>query len=143
MILTSVETPVEAPKAQKEPAGKYERISLILSLIRTVACLGVFLAVAFVILSLGPTITNVLLEAEQAATTLTTIATEVQAADLPALINEVNQLVKQGDQAMAAATETMTGTFDAVQSLNIEELNEAISDFAAVVEPLSRLFGKK
>lgn len=60
---------------------------------------------------------------------------EIAANELEPLIDNINDTLLEAQIEMADALR-------AIQSIDIETLNQAISDLAAVVEPFARLFGK-
>lgn len=136
-----LETPVFAPDAQTE----YLKKMLGLARFRTILC-GVM---AFVILLLGAfalragvQISSILTQAETTFTRLDSLSADIEASDVPGMIQEINVLVKDGQTAATTATRSMQAAADKIDALDIESLNQSIQDFAAVVDPLSKLFGR-
>ena len=105
--------------------------------------LGIFLVAMFTAITLVPQATKVLVNAEKtleeadvAVQELNKTATQLAKIDFEGLVSDTQQLVNDSSLGIAQAI----GTLD---DIDIEGLNEAISDLEAVVSPLARLFGKK
>jgi hypothetical protein len=64
---------------------------------------------------------------------LESVTAQLAAMDLEGMIVNVDELVTAG-------RETLTETAGKLESLDMETLNRAIRDLAAVVEPLARFF---
>ena len=139
-----INTPLSASTPEHQPvsAGS-SKIHLLLSWVRTIACLGVFLIVLAAAFVYGPTINSTLSQAQQAVTAFHTVTQQVEQADVPGLIQDIELLVQDARFATATATRAMEHTVQTLEELDLAKLNQAIEDFAAVVEPLSRLFGKR
>ncbi len=89
-------------------------------------------------LKLGPRLESTLMEAQSAVTELNAAAKE-----LPSTFGKINLLVEEGQLAAKAAVAAMESTITKLEALDIDALNSAIEDLAAVVDPLSRLFTRK
>ena len=79
---------------------------------------------------------------ESALALLQAFTEELSAADLPALIDDARTLVNDAHSSLTGAASSTAEALKKLNTLDIETLNEAIADLAAVVEPLSRLFGR-
>ena len=132
-------TPVQDAQAE------YRKKMLNLARFRTLLSVLMTLVLLFMggfALTMGARLNGILNSAESTFTQLDMIATDINEADLPGMFDEINTLVQDGQ---AAASTAATGVEDAlarIEKLDIETLNKTIQDFAAVVEPLSRLFGR-
>lgn len=132
-------TPVQDAQAE------YRKKMLNLARFRTLLSALMTLVLLFMggfALTMGARLNGILNSAESTFTQLDMIATDINEADLPGMFDEINTLVQDGQ---AAASTAATGVEDAlarIEKLDIETLNKTIQDFAAVVEPLSRLFGR-
>lgn len=57
-------------------------------------------------------------------------------------LDEVYQLVVDAQGMVTSGSEGMEATLERIDSIDIETLNRAIDDLAAVIEPLARFFGR-
>lgn len=73
---------------------------------------------------------------DQAVDSLTAVAIELEKANLPEMIEEIGNLV-------GSSQETIEETRKKIDEMDMESLNQAISDLSAVVSPLAKLFGGK
>lgn len=106
-------------------------------LLRLIAGLvaGIFLVTAVSAVYLIPRANGIFVQAEEVLGNLASVTAELEEADLPGLISNLDGLI----------TESGDGIREAMESLNevdIDTLNEAIGDLQAIVEPLARLFGR-
>lgn len=92
--------------------------------------------------TMGARLNSILNSAESTFTQLNMIATDINEADLPGMFGEINTLVQDGQAAASTAATGLEDALNKIESLDIETLNKTIRDFAAVVEPLSKLFGR-
>lgn len=125
--------------------AEYEKKMLRLSSIRTyfmfMMVLGL-LAVMVVMFSMGAQLNRILAQAESTFTQLNSIAADINSADLPKMFDEINVLVKQGQSAASSAATGVEEAVATLDALDIETLNESIADLHAVIEPLSKFFGR-
>ncbi|MBR5386122.1 MAG: hypothetical protein IKH76_03110 [Clostridiales bacterium] len=68
-------------------------------------------------------------KADTAITSLNEIATDIQEADLPGMATKIDELTENAADGVAT-------TMEKIDSINIDELNEAISSLDAAVEAL-------
>ena len=119
----------------QEQYGKYMKRQC--GLLRVIAALvaGVFLVVLVSAVQLVPKATDILVQAEQVLGNLANVTKELEQADLPGLIDNLNNLVEESGEGIQEAMETLG-------NVDIDTLNQAIGDLQAIVEPLARLFGR-
>ena len=133
------------PVSAQQTSVTYEKKMLQLSRIRTflmfLMAVALFGVTMFMILA-GTQLNRILIQAESTFTQLNTIAADINSANLPQMFHEINVLVEQGQTAASSAA---TGVEEAVRTLDeldIKTLNESIADLHAVIEPLSKFFGR-
>lgn len=126
-----------------EDQNKYLRKQLFFTRIFAVACCVLVAALLVVLLKLVPPVLNTMDQAvgamEQATDTLKQASGTLEVvddtlADIQTLFEE-DGLVGQSSTALTQATEK-------ISQMDIEELNKAIADLGAVVEPLANFFEK-
>ncbi len=117
---------------------RHSRLRTLLAAVMTV----IFLGLGVFALQAGTQLNRILYEAETTFSKLSTISAQIDEANVPGMIEQINVLVQDGQAAAAAATDSMQTAADKMEALDIDTLNRSIQDFAAVVEPLSRLFGR-
>ena len=103
--------------------------------LRVIAVLvaGIFLVVLISAVQLVPRATDTLAQAEEVLGNLAQVTEELEKANLPGLIENLDTLVGESGEGIQDAMEKL-GTVD------IDTLNEAIGDLQAIVEPLAKLF---
>ncbi|MDL2235619.1 hypothetical protein LJC07_05640 [Christensenellaceae bacterium OttesenSCG-928-L17] len=75
-------------------------------------------------------------------TSLNTLTQSLEEADLPALVEDARVLIEDANGTLISTAEDAGTAMERIHSIDIEQLNKAIRDFAATVEPLARLFGR-
>lgn len=126
---------------QTEYLKKMLRHSRLRTLLTAVMTL-IFLGLGVFALQAGTQLNSILYEAETTFSKLSAISADIEEADVPGMIEQINVLVQDGQTAAAAATGSMQTAAAKMDALDIDTLNHSIQDFAAVVEPLSKLFGR-
>lgn len=106
-----------------------ERIRCLFSLVAAGCCIAVVVIVARVV----PQVTELIGRIQVLLVNVETAAEELAALDLEGMVSNVDALV-------TSARESLTQTTQKLNSLDIETLNQAIEDLAAVIEPLAKLF---
>ena len=96
---------------------------------------GIFIVSLVSAFSLVPRAAVIFSQAEKVLGNLAQVTGELEQTDLPGLIENVNNLVETSGAGIQEAMEAL-GTVD------IDTLNEAIRDLQTIVEPLARLFGR-
>ena len=104
----------------------------------------IIVAVALLILSIQ--IGGVLEDANSAIAEITTLTKELNAvlqeSNITELLNNANTLIGESGDALTEALEGVDGALNAIEQIDIDTLNSAISDLQKVVEPLAKLFGR-
>lgn len=106
-----------------------QRLRCLFSLVGALAC------VAAVVMLMGvlPQVEEMIAHMQTTLNNLESVTAQLAAMDLEGMIVNVDELVTAG-------RETLTETAGKLESLDMETLNRAIRDLAAVVEPLARFF---
>jgi hypothetical protein len=106
-----------------------QRLRCLFSLVGALAC------VAAVVMLMGvlPQVEEMIAHMQTTLNNLESVTAQLAAMDLEGMIVNVDELVTAG-------RETLTETAGMLESLDMETLNRAIRDLAAVVEPLARFF---
>lgn len=63
-------------------------------------------------------------------------------ADLPELSRSIDALVSSSRTAVNNANDAASAALEKIEALEIEKLNDAISDLSSIVKPLARLLGR-
>ena len=106
-----------------------QRLRCLFSLVGALAC------VAAVVMLMGvlPQVEEMIAHMQTTLNNLESVTAQLAAMDLEGMIVNVDELVTAG-------RETLTETAGMLESLDMETMNRAIRDLAAVVEPLARFF---
>lgn len=107
----------------------------------TALFMGVMAAtVVFTVSSVLPQVESVLGTASSTMDSITRLSMELQGADIPAILENLDQALTEGRASMADASEAM----QSVSSIDFASLNAAILDLQRVLEnPLGSLFGRR
>ena len=88
--------------------------------------------------------------ANKAACELNSVAKMLNQVDFAGMSESINELAEQGKYTLSAALgdveaslEEMHRALNVVSQFDVESLNKSIGDFAAIVEPMAKLFGKR
>jgi len=73
---------------------------------------------------------------------LDAVAKSLQEVDFGMLADNVDVMVRETGEAVTGAMEQMDDALQTIKNLDIQALNDGISKFNSVVEPLARLFGR-
>ena len=92
-------------------------------------------AVLVMVLMLVPQLDGILNQAENAMTNLEQVSEELNAVDLEGMIRDLDAMISSGQ-------ETLDKTKEKLDILDMEKVNQAITDLAKIMEPLVRLFGR-
>ena len=92
-------------------------------------------AVLVMVLMLVPQLDGILNQAENAMTNLEQVSEELNAVDLEGMIKDLDALLVSGQEALDMTKEKL-------DIVDIEKINQAITDLAKIMEPLVRLFGR-
>lgn len=72
---------------------------------------------------------------EQVMEDVTKVTEELSAADITGMLEDISLLV-------GSSQDTLSATRAKIDSMDMDSLNDAVADLAAIVEPLARLFGR-
>lgn len=128
--------------AAAETVKGYEKKKLLAARITAVASIITLVIViagaAFVV----PCLTKLSLALEAASASIDSAAKQVIDADLPELSRSIDALVSSSRTAVNNANDAASAALEKIEALEIEKLNDAISDLSSIVKPLARLLGR-
>ncbi|MDL2257989.1 hypothetical protein LJC42_02375 [Eubacteriales bacterium OttesenSCG-928-K08] len=123
----------------------FQKSMLRQSVLRTVLVASMVAMIAFVSIKIG----GIAQGMNDLIGPLSTLASQLEEADLPGLVEETRVLVEGAQEtvnsAQSAIVDSTQGIDSALSSINeidFKTLNKAITDLHAVVEPLARLFNR-
>ncbi|MDO5417655.1 MAG: hypothetical protein Q4F29_10680 [Lachnospiraceae bacterium] len=124
-------------KLEKSNAGqeKYARKQYRMSQITALASILVLCVVLYTAWVLTPRVNRLLDDIQVSVTNIQVITEELAEADLPQMIQNVDELVVTSESSIQTAV-------DKLNSIDFEALNGAITDLANIVRPLGKLFGR-
>lgn len=129
---------------------KYARRQTVSSLLISILCLVIVAFVGLSVVNLLPRVNKLLITTDSilaktdgmmedlnsAVKNLNDISNDLAKVDVNNLFSEVEDLVIESQESINSAMEK-------IEAIKLDELNDAIEDFGAVVEPLGKLFGRK
>ena len=128
--------------AAAETVKGYEKKKLIAARITAVASIITLVIViagaAFVV----PCLMKFSPALEAASASIDSAAKQVIDADLPELSRSIDALISSSRTAANNANDAASAALEKIEALEIEKLNDAISDLSAIVKPLARLLGR-
>ena len=128
--------------AAAETVKGYEKKKLLAARITAVASIITLVIViagaAFVV----PCLTKLSPALEAASASIDSAAKQVIDADLPELSRSIDALVSSSRTAANNANDAASAALEKIEALEIEKLNDAISDLSSIVKPLARLLGR-
>lgn len=128
--------------AAAETVKGYEKKKLLAARITAVASIITLVIViagaAFVV----PCLTKLSPALEAASASIDSVAKQVIDADLPELSRNIDALVSSSRTAVNNANDAASAALEKIEALEIEKLNDAISDLSSIVKPLARLLGR-
>lgn len=107
-----------------------------MSIIRTVACLLIFLVIAGSALYILPGVKGLVDQ-------LSIVADNLEQIDITYMTESVTNLAVTGTESLETAMLQVTDALENLNKLDIETLNQSIADLGAIVEPMARLFGAR
>ena len=122
----------------------YQKRMLAMARLRTLmmgVCAVLLLIIGIFALQVGGQLKVILNNAETTFQTLNTVTTELQQANVPGLLKNMGDLVEEAQDAVEGAMGGVDSAVKKIDSMDIDTLNKAIADLAAVVEPMAKLFG--
>ncbi len=117
---------------------RYARLQCLFAILAALCCGAMLLCV----LSLVPQVQQIAgqlqtlgTQAETVLTNLGSVTSELAQVDLNGMVSNVDTLVTDSQDGVRQA-------LDKINALDIDSLNDAISDLSAVIKPLADFFGK-
>ncbi|MDO4329899.1 MAG: hypothetical protein Q4C66_11270 [Lachnospiraceae bacterium] len=123
-------------KLEKSNAGqeKYAKKQYRMSQITALASILVLCTVLYTSSSLIPKVNQLLDDIQVSVTNIQDISQDLADADLPKMIQDVDNLVSTSESSIQTAVNKLN-------SIDFDALNSAITDLSNIVRPLGRLFG--
>ena len=107
-----------------------------MSIVRTVACLLIFVVIAGSALYVLPGV-------KELVDRLTVVASSLEQIDITYMTESVTNLAVTGTESLEETMVEVTRALQNLNQLDIASLNQSIADLGAIVEPLARLFGSR
>lgn len=139
-----------APQKKKEerktktsiPLTAYEKIQLILSLVRTAAVVGLCIGIISLVSPLKDSLMQTVTRALETIAHVDVVVQDLQEADIPGVIAKIDALVEEGQTTISSATLAVEQTLKALDELPLDELSRSIASFSAIIQPLASLFSR-
>lgn len=128
-----ISTPAQDPMLEQQ---KLLKAMYRMSIIRTVACLLIFLVIAGSALYILPGVKGLVDQ-------LSIVADNLEQIDITYMTESVTNLAVTGTESLETAMLQVTDALESLNKLDIETLNQSIADLGAIVEPMARLFGAR
>lgn len=128
---------MRAGEARRE---KYAKQQLWLVRLCVLLMAGIFITGVAVVKTLAPPVNDLLTQANGVLGSLQTTAGKLAEVDIKGSVDQIDRLVAQSEtQIKDTLTEVQTA-LKKLSDIDIDTLNQAITDLAGVVSPLSKLF---
>lgn len=128
-----ISTPAQDPMLEQQ---KLLKAMYRMSIIRTVACLLIFLVIAGSALYVLPGVKRLVDQ-------LSIVADNLEQIDVTYMTESVTNLAVTGTESLETAMLQVTAALENLNKLDIDTLNQSIADLGAIVEPMARLFGTR
>ena len=128
-----ISTPAQDPMLEQQ---KLLKAMYRMSIIRTVACLLIFLVIAGSALYVLPGVKRLVDQ-------LSIVADHLEQIDVTYMTESVTNLAVTGTESLETAMRQVTAALENLNKLDIDTLNQSIADLGAIVEPMARLFGTR
>ncbi len=128
-----ISTPAQDPMLEQQ---KLLKAMYRMSIIRTVACLLIFLVIAGSALYILPGVKRLVDQ-------LSIVADNLEQIDVTYMTESVTNLAVTGTESLETAMRQVTAALENLNKLDIDTLNQSIADLGAIVEPMARLFGTR
>ena len=128
-----ISTPAQDPMLEQQ---KLLKAMYRMSIIRTVACLLIFLVIAGSALYVLPGVKRLVDQ-------LSIVADNLEQIDVTYMTESVTNLAVTGTESPETAMRQVTAALENLNKLDIDTLNQSIADLGAIVEPMARLFGTR
>lgn len=128
-----ISTPAQDPMLEQQ---KLLKAMYRMSIIRTVACLLIFLVIAGSALYVLPGVKRLVDQ-------LSIVADNLEQIDVTYMTESVTNLAVTGTESLETAMRQVTAALENLNKLDIDTLNQSIADLGAIAEPMARLFGTR
>ena len=128
-----ISTPAQDPMLEQQ---KLLKAMYRMSIIRTVACLLIFLVIAGSALYVLPGVKRLVDQ-------LSIVADNLEQIDVTYMPESVTNRAVAGTESLETAMRQVTAALENLNKLDIDTLNQSIADLGAIVEPMARLFGTR
>ena len=128
-----ISTPAQDPMLEQQ---KLLKAMYRMSIIRTVACLLIFLVIAGSALYVLPGVKRLVDQ-------LSIVADNLEQIDVTYMTESVTNLAVTGTESLETAMRQVTAALENLNKLDIDTLDQSIADLGAIVEPMARLFGTR
>ena len=128
-----ISTPAQDPMLEQQ---KLLKAMYRMSIIRTVACLLIFLVIAGSALYVLPGVKRLVDQ-------LSIVADNLEQIDVTYMTESVTNLAVTGTESLETAMRQVTAALENLNKLDIDTLNQSIAGLGAIVEPMARLFGTR
>ena len=128
-----ISTPAQDPMLEQQ---KLLKAMYRMSIIRTVACLLIFLVIVGSALYVLPGVKRLVDQ-------LSIVADNLEQIDVTYMTESVTNLAVTGTESLETAMRQVTAALENLNKLDIDTLNQSIADLGAIVEPMARLFGTR
>lgn len=120
---------------------RYARLQCFFAAVAAICCIALFLTLN----TLMPQIRHISAQLETVLNNLETVTSEISALDITGIINsaesDIGAMVENVDSLVNVSHTGVEETLKKLNSIDFEKLSRAISDFSAVAEKLSGIFG--
>ncbi len=131
-----MEQQINTASAPAEQQLKLMKRMYWMSIVRTVACLLIFVVIAGSALYVLPGV-------KELVDRLTVVASSLEQIDITYMTESVTNLAVTGTESLEETMVEVTRALQNLNQLDIASLNQSIADLGAIVEPLARLFGSR
>ena len=136
-------------KPMDEQLLKIAKKQLFWTRLLTLLILALLVCLVVIWMRAYPVLTDLAVKADALMTEVQIVAADLdevvkslQEVDFGTLAENVDEMVRQSGEAVTGAMEQVGQALQTVENLDIEGLNNSISKFNSVVEPLAKLFGR-
>ena len=110
--------------------------------VTAIACILLLIVVTAGVVYAVITLQRIAPHVESIVTRLDSATAQLENVDLDALSQEAGDMVAKAKTTLASADKAIERVNAAIEDLDIQNLNSAVSELLAVVEPLANFFGK-
>lgn len=135
MSKEELKTLLDRLEESNDKQAAYAKKQYHMSQITALASLIVLVVAIYACSVIIPKVSQLYDDMEAVAGNVNEITRELSEAELGQLVSDVDHLVTSSEQSVQEA-------LDQINSIDIETLNQAITDLANLIRPLARFFGK-